>query len=510
MRSPVTLLVAAVLVATACSPRDERSEAASSDKAATVTIHYYSANSSTWTDFGMSVLTLLFTPLVHEHGGAFEGRLARSRELSADGRTWTYHLRADARWHDDVPVTAHDVKFTIELFQNPEIKNPLAIQAGRHRSVEVLDDSTLTMTFTRYRNDFAWVGREIFLPKHLLEDLDPADFEEWDFWDHPVGNGPYRFSRMVPGQYIELVANPRYPLGEPRVQRVIVRVGGNATTELRAGTVDVVSEVGSVTAEHFAEDPRFRVFQAAKSRPRRVYWNHRHPILGDPIVRRALSLAIDRADLAAALNYTESMSIWDVPASPGQVRRREFPESLPHDLDRARELLVEAGWVDVDGDGIRERGGEELRLGLLGGGPYAVVFEAHLREVGVAIEIQSTDRDVWRQRFGEGSFDAAIGSALGIRSSPSSLLSGVPESIVGFESPELARLEAVLDTSFLEENRDRIYREAWPTFRETMPATLLLPTVVSTIAHRKIRGVSGRDGVTLLLHMDELWIEEDE
>ncbi|MCK5448282.1 MAG: hypothetical protein KAJ43_09060, partial [Gemmatimonadetes bacterium] len=374
---------------------------------------------------------------------------------------------------------------------------------------EVLDDSTLTMTFTRYRND-SWVGREVFLPKHLLEGLDPAHLDEWDFWDHPVGNGPYRFSNMVSGQHIELVANPGFHLGEPRIKRVIIRVGGHATTELRAGVVDMIPEVGSLTGENFAGDPRFRLYQAAKSRPRPIYWNHRHPFLGDPVVRRALTLAIDRADLAAALAYTEGMPIWDVPASPGQVRRREYPEPLPHDVDRARELLVEAGWVDVDGDGDRERGGEELRLGLLGGGPEAVVVEAQLREVGVAIEIQSVDKGVWKQKFGEGDFDAAVGSALGVRSNPSSLLSGVPESIVGFESPELARLEAALDTTFLEENRDRIYREAWPLFRQAMPTTLLLPRFTSTIAHRKIRGVSGRDGATLLLHMDELWIEEDE
>jgi len=125
MRLRPTLMLAAVLATAACSPADDRSNAESTDEPATVTVHYYSANSSTWTDFGMSVLTLLFTPLMHEHGREFEGRLARSRELSSDGRTWTYHLRTDARWHDDVPVTAHDVKFTIELFQNPEIKNPL-------------------------------------------------------------------------------------------------------------------------------------------------------------------------------------------------------------------------------------------------------------------------------------------------------------------------------------------------------------------------------------------------
>jgi peptide/nickel transport system substrate-binding protein len=69
----------------------------------TLTIMHYSANTDTWQDFRMPVVTLLFQPLMHVHDGEIEGRLAKRREMSPDGRSWTYHLRTDVRWHDGAP-----------------------------------------------------------------------------------------------------------------------------------------------------------------------------------------------------------------------------------------------------------------------------------------------------------------------------------------------------------------------------------------------------------------------
>jgi len=281
----------------------------------TVQVLYYSANSETWQDFGQPVLTLLFMPLMHEHGGDMEGRLARSREMSADGRAWTYHLRTDVRWHDGVPVTAHDIEFTIKLFQNLDHRNPLAAQRGLGRTVEVIDDSTFTITFELYRDDFVWTPREVFLPSHLLEGLDPADMAEWEFWNAPVGNGPYRFVRMIPNEFIELEASPDYFAGPPGIQRVFLRAGGAWMTMLHAGEVDILTEVGGLTAASLADDPRYRIYQWPSSRPGRITWNHRHPILGDPRVRRALSLTVDRGELAVISGYPADLPTWDVPAN---------------------------------------------------------------------------------------------------------------------------------------------------------------------------------------------------
>ncbi len=476
----------------------------------TVQVLYYSANSETWQDFGQPVLTLLFMPLMHEHGGDMEGRLARSREMSADGRAWTYHLRTDVRWHDGVPVTAHDIEFTIKLFQNLDHRNPLAAQRGLGRTVEVIDDSTFTITFELYRDDFVWTPREVFLPSHLLEGLDPADMAEWEFWNAPVGNGPYRFVRMIPNEFIELEASPDYFAGPPGIQRVFLRAGGAWMTMLHAGEVDILTEVGGLTAASLADDPRYRIYQWPSSRPGRITWNHRHPILGDPRVRRALSLTVDRGELAVISGYPADLPTWDVPISRSRLMGAlaRVPEPLAPDPARARKLLSEAGWEDRDGDGIRERGGQALRFELLTSAEgTAVILQQQFRRIGVHVDIHSIDNELRRDRFREGAFDAILGSMPRDPDRVAPLLTGVPSALAGYEGPELALLDAVLDTTFLEEARERLYEQAWPIVRRDLPATFLLSRLSSTIANSRIRGVSGRDGVAILLHMDELWIE---
>ena len=89
---------------------------------------------------------LVFLPLVTSNAkGELEGRLAQSWEHSPDYRTWTVHLRKDVRWHDGVPVTAHDVKFTMDLYMHPAV---LLVPPGAY-AVTVLDDSTYTITHHR-------------------------------------------------------------------------------------------------------------------------------------------------------------------------------------------------------------------------------------------------------------------------------------------------------------------------------------------------------------------------
>jgi peptide/nickel transport system substrate-binding protein len=414
------LLLGLVACATAgCADSRTARPAGVGEPEDTVTVLYYSADPSTWTDFGQPVLTLLFSPLMHEHGWELEPRLARSREMSPDGRSWTYHLRTDATWQDGTPVTAHDIAFTVELFQNPDIGNAGAAQRGLGRRVTVHDDSTFTLTFdTWQRNDEVWTPREVFLPRHLLEDLDPDDFNSWAFWDAPVGNGPYRFVRMVPGQLIELEANPDYFGDRPAIERVFIRAMGNPRVELRAGEADAMMEIGPVTVAMFEEDSRFRIYSASGSRLWPMLLNHRHEILGDAAVRRALDLAIDRAELAASESFPPDLPLWDVNASPGQVVRGELPPLRPYDPDGARALLAAQGWEDTDGNGIRERDGRELRFDLIVGQYPAEVIQAQLRRVGVAVDLLPMDIEAARVRVLEGDFEASTGNWPGARRWP--------------------------------------------------------------------------------------------
>lgn len=148
---------------------------------------------------------LAFLPLaVWNEKGDWEGRLAERWEHSPDYREWTYYIRPDVRWHDGVPVTAHDVKFSLDLLAHPDV---LVISPSSIDSVTVLNDHTVRV---HHRRLTYYAVDNVIYPKHLLERLNPRQFYQWDFWKHPVGNGPYRFVRYQPQTMMELEANSDY------------------------------------------------------------------------------------------------------------------------------------------------------------------------------------------------------------------------------------------------------------------------------------------------------------
>jgi peptide/nickel transport system substrate-binding protein len=156
---------------------------------------------------------MFIPPVDKDEEEQWQPRLLERWEHSNDYTEWTFYLRKDVRWHDGKPVTAHDVKFTIELTRDPNVY-------GNRRFEEI----TLIDNFAcRIRSNTPFNALDLYdwpgvYPKHLLEGLDPAEFFSWDFWTRPVGNGPYRYVRHVPKTMFELEANPDYYGGKPKIE----------------------------------------------------------------------------------------------------------------------------------------------------------------------------------------------------------------------------------------------------------------------------------------------------
>jgi peptide/nickel transport system substrate-binding protein len=165
--------------------------------------------------------------------------LAERWEHSPDYREWIVHLRRNIRWHDGAPVTAHDIKFTIDLWKHPDV---LYYAGAPYESVTVLDNHTVRLVYNGpgAHHSALLGGWDVFYPKHLLEDLDPKEFTSWKFWTEPVGNGPYRYVRHVPRTMIELEANPDHYKGKPKIERLVI-VGGDQQEIRFSGTIEIRS-----------------------------------------------------------------------------------------------------------------------------------------------------------------------------------------------------------------------------------------------------------------------------
>lgn len=439
---------------------------------------------------------LVFEPMAWlDRDGNVVPRLARAWEHSSDFREWTYHLRGDARWHDGVPVTSADVKWTLERFAEPDI-------AYYWDLVEVLtpDDSTVVIRTSRPRGEPD--AFTVYYPRHLLAGLDPETFFEWDFWKAPVGNGPYRFGRRVPMTLWELEANPAYYGGPPRIGRVRVRLGGgDPLVELKSGNVDALVNVDRTLLPKMQGDGRFEVFYEVQGHSDAIWWSHRHPFLGEVAVRRALTHAIDRGELRRLMELPDFLPVADVPLGRAQVLSEDLPPPLPFAPAEARRLLDEAGWRDADGDGVRERGGVPASFTALAGpgGDFAAVYVREaLRRVGVAMEIQLLPT-VPRQQVAAGEFEAAFDRF-------------IPAQTRWFEALayENAAVREILAATKAEPDpavRDSLQRELWPHFQRDLPLTLLGPLVTTYVVRRRVRGLSTPWAANPFEQAPWLWLE---
>ena len=483
----------------------------------TLTVGWWTGESmvSLFTD--QSSMFLVFLPLVARNAdGELEGRLAERWEHSPDYLTWTVHLRQGVRWHDGVPVTAHDVKFTLDLLSDPDV---LYAQPGGY-TVTVLDDTAYTIEYHDLLADEVGKGSPlddytVIYPKHLLEQLDPVDFGSWEFWSRPVGNGPYRYGRQLSQIMMEFEANPDYYRGKPSIERVVLKFVAFYVTELLSGYVDALYFVGREELQALRGDDRFQAYHSSNHRGNRVVvWNLRNVLFRDASVRRALTLAIDRVELRQVLHMPAGLPIFDVPLSGGLYRRGEVPEPLPYDPKRAKQLLHEAGWRDGDGDGIRERDGRPFRFTLLTPASYpmrggeAVYIQSQLRQVGIGVEIQTME---WRpvlERMTTGQFEAALFGQGASLDSPMGILPFFgEESFIGYSNRDVIALLNELTSTIDPDEIDRIHRQLIPFFEADLPVTYLYPNVVTSMATQRVGGLSSPYRIDPVRYMDELWLE---
>ncbi len=459
---------------------------------------------------------LLFLPLVQQGpNGGIEGRLARSWEHSDDYRRWTVHLRSDVRWHDGVPFTANDVAFTVDLLTHPDV----AWLAPDAFSVTVLDDSTYTVDIhTRDERGIVTPTRAptlsgIYFPKHLLEGLHESEFFEWEFWLHPVGNGPYRYVRHVPQTMVELEANPDFYLGKPEIERVVIRfAGGNQLAELLSEASDVALYAKWTDLRTLAADPRFRSYWTKDNWVfMGIYWNVSRAPLSDPHVRRALTLAIDRGRLHRNLNLPD-----DTPLIEGVFTERQYwagglPVPVPFDPEEAGRLLDRAGW-QMRADGLREKNGRTLSFSSHVMAEDAINLTAaiyvqdQLRDLGVHMEILPSERLVLRELASSGEFDAILGEVLTAPTWLNRMFGS--DSFLGYSNPKAADLIRQASRALDPDRIDEIYGELGSILSADLPMTALFPDYEMHVVHRRIHGLRSPFRAVPLRHMEELWIED--
>jgi len=447
---------------------------------------------------GSPARDLVFLPLFGPQGSGDEYRtgLVERAEFSADGRDAVLHIRPGIRWHDGHPVTAEDLEYSFRVLLED--------------AVEDCGETTVLDSLTIQVRELDCGGDETHMPKHLTQDLDPKEIRSWAFWHHPVGNGPYRVVRYVPRTGFELEANPDFFLGEPPIKHLFVTfvTWRTALTGLLAGSVDIQPYGDATWVEALGPDsPYLRYFDFSRSwMLTALFWQSRLPLLSDAGVRRALTMAIDRTTLLrAAYLPPDTVPIVGGPWDGAAMRYGKLPPPIPFAPDSARALLKKAGWVDSDGDGIRDREGEPFTFTLLmtpGGSieTMALLIRDYLQEVGVRAELQPLAGTLLWQRMQGGDFEAVLmqtGYALSRRMD------------LGWDDPEFRKLQDEKEFLRDEERLAEITEAQIRILQRDVPLTTLYTAPGITYVHRRIRGLSNPSWASVFKVMGQLWVDDD-
>ncbi len=333
--------------------------------------------------------------------------------ITPDHLTYTYHLRPDALWHDGAPVTSGDVEFTYRLMMHPEINVETRQGWDIIRSVETPDLHTVVFHLGEVYSNF--VGDcfydESVLPRHLLEGSLGPDFQAADFHRRPVGSGPFVFHEWKPGSHITVRANHDYYGEGPYLDEIVLRFipDGNALLlELETGGVMAIDNAPDALANAVGAVAGLTVYRNAALFNEHLDLNCAGPILGDKRVRRALALATDREELSEKI-YD---GVW-MPAFGDEHPSSPYYSDAPREINAfdpaaAARLLRETGWVDGDGDGIREKDGVPLRLeistttGRLNRERTEMVLRDQYRRIGVDLGVRNYHPTVLFGGYDEG------------------------------------------------------------------------------------------------------------
>lgn len=338
--------------------------------------------------------------------------------VSKDGLTLTLKLNPKAKWSDGQPVTAQDAVFTYDMIMSD--KNTVYSRYPWDTYVEnikAVDEHTLEIKLNQPYADWPtslFTGLSRVIPAHILK---PVYDKEGTLDNAPwnrlptVGNGPFLLTEYEKASHLIFKANPDYWQGAPKLDEIHFRLMEDRAAQLAAlasgesdiGSYIIGSEVSEIAKMGGSSNPEPMKIMSADNGYQLVMFENvdpktAHPAMTDPNVRRALAEAIDRELIINELYnglYQVAATYWH-----GTVYDNPNLKPYAFDPDHAKKLLDEAGWVDKNGDQVREKDGQDLALRYvyISGDDTAntlvVTIQQMLADVGVKVELLPNTQEV--------------------------------------------------------------------------------------------------------------------
>lgn len=430
--------------------------------------------------------------------------LCISWQILDKGLTILFHLRTDVYWHDGVRFNARDVEFTFKKLIDPNTKTPYSGDFEKVKSLEVVDDYTLKVTYKEpFSPGLASWGMWI-MPKHILE---KEDFNNTLFARSPVGTGPYKFGFWKTQEKIVLEANPDYFEGRPYIERYIYRVIPDQSTLFLELEVEGVDYAGLSPLEYLRQtDTKFFKKNYIKYKfPSFGYaylgFNLKNPLFADKRVREALDLALDKDEIIKGVLFGLARVCTGpfIPQSWAyneEVRPREFNPK------KALELLKDAGWQDQDKDGWLDKDGRIFEFTIITNQgneqrkAAAEIIQKRFRDIGIKVKIKIIEWSAFLSEFIDKRKFEAVLLAWSLSRDPdnydiwhSSKTKEGEFNFLSYSNPEVDELLLKGRRTFDQRERAIYYKKIHEIIFQDTPCIFLYVADSLPIVHKRFKGI---------------------
>jgi len=431
--------------------------------------------------------------------------LAETWEISEDKLTYTFTLYEGTRFSDGQPLTTEDVKFSFDTIMNPKVDAPhLRNYYKDVTACEIVDARTVRFLCSKpYFRHIVMLGSLEILPKHVYG---AGDFNTHPNNRNPIGSGPYILEKWDPGQQIVLAENPGYWGKRPYISKRIFKIilsDGPALQALTAGQLDsmgLTSEqwVRQTNSERFTG--QFNKFSFYQPYYNYIGWNSRRPQFSDKMVRRALTMLLNREDIRDKIFHGLAIIVTGTSFVDTPEYKKEI-KPWPYDPEQAKKLLTEAGWTDSDSDGVRDKDGTAFRFELIikNDSPemeqIGTIFQNELKRAGIGMSLRPLEWATFLQQIDARKYDACI---LGWSMPPdidpyqvwhSTMAEGTGSNFVGFSNAEADQIMETARQTFDREERIKLYHRLHEILHEEQPYTFLFCNKSLLAVDKRFHGI---------------------
>ncbi|EDL56214.1 peptide-binding protein [Gimesia maris] len=414
-------------------------------------------------------------------------------------------LRDDLTWSDGTPITAHDIVFTFKTIMNPEVPVP-AVRSGTDqiRWIEAYDDQTLVFFHKESLPTNVWNLNFPIIPKHIYEKELESDPTLQDspyhvkFENAPVTGGPYEIEKRERGQEILLKRRESWYMQDgkqvrtkPYFERVRLRIIEDPNTALLAlknGKIDEMALNPELWKTQTEDDDFYKTCTKANGLEWVYFyfgWNCETLFFKDKEVRQAMSYAFNHKEMLDELCYGLYQPCTGIYHETAWMAPKPMSKPYTQNLAKAEKLLDDAGWIDHDGDGIRDKEFDgkviPFRFSIMTSSQplslsICTLLKENLAQIGVICEVKPTEFTVMQEKARNHQFQAMFGG-WGTGTDPDTSINlwktEAARNYVNYSNPEVDKLFEEGRREFDVEKRAKIYGKIHELLYEDQPYTWL-------------------------------------